>query len=439
MQQYTAQQILKVRDALVDRDLDEAYHQLYTLADPEYKIRANPWEDVERIAATPSPAKAEQEGPKWVNCSERMPNGFYVKFSFRTVEDKRPISIKDIQPKQLHCYEWLDVPPFYDCTTPPVKEVEPDDSLFKINDYARQQGITDEVLKILHKKAAVWNKDIYPHMLKGLLNGWCMGYRSGKESAPVKEAGQPVEDSLNLPIEELIKLSDEDLSKEIDKVRSRLGMGKCEQSQQQPVDGPWKFEVVHSVTNNESSVDEVDEYVTISDGSLTLYIEQHEDEEGEQKLVNLLNQLKAKLSRTDDNEFMMYEYKRMYHEAIEEIKKLQPAPSGLRWIDNGLPEFTWRGPVITQRPDGTTGQKLATLTEDGWVIEDRFNNEWVIKWLSDSPAPVQVDPVNLALWVFTKVNCWDKANKTFQLKGEDCYRPLSELLDKYTQSLQPNP
>ena len=61
MEQYTAQQILKVRDALVERNLDEAYHQLYTLADPEYKIRANPWEDVERIAA--SPAKAEQEGP----------------------------------------------------------------------------------------------------------------------------------------------------------------------------------------------------------------------------------------------------------------------------------------------------------------------------------------------------------------------------------------
>lgn len=68
--------------------------------------------------ATPSPAKAEQEGPIWVNCSERMPNGFYVKFKFRMVEDKRPISTKDIRPKELHLYEWYD-------ETPPVKEAAP--------------------------------------------------------------------------------------------------------------------------------------------------------------------------------------------------------------------------------------------------------------------------------------------------------------------------
>lgn len=51
-----------------------------------------------------------------------------------------------------------------------------------------------------------------------------------KFEAPVKEAGQP----RNLPIEELIKLSDDELNDEIDKIRSRLGMGKREQSQQQP-------------------------------------------------------------------------------------------------------------------------------------------------------------------------------------------------------------
>lgn len=72
----------------------------------------------EKIAALKhETAKAEQEGRRWVNCSERMPNGFYVKFKFRMVEDKRSISIKDIRPKELHLYEWYD-------ETPPVKEIE---------------------------------------------------------------------------------------------------------------------------------------------------------------------------------------------------------------------------------------------------------------------------------------------------------------------------
>lgn len=137
----------------------------------------------------PSPAKAEREG-QWNEIEKEVTN-LYSMLKLPNAESNAHIRIQI----------WKDK---IKSTTQPVKEVEPDDSLFKINDYARQQGITDEVLKILHKKAAVWNKDIYPHMLKGLLNGWCMGYRSGKESAPVKEAGQPAPSGLRWqPIEEL--------------------------------------------------------------------------------------------------------------------------------------------------------------------------------------------------------------------------------------------
>jgi hypothetical protein len=123
--------------------------------------------------------------------------------------------------------------------------------------------------------------------------------------------------------------------------------------------------------------------------------------------------------------------------------KLRPAPSGLRWIDNGLPEFTWRGPVITQRPDNTTGLKLATFTEHGWVIEDRFNNEWVIKWLSDSPAPVQVDPLSFHKWIkkegwepHSSGDYWYKLDYPSQWPTpHTCLE--HELITLYTQSLQP--
>lgn len=183
MQQYTAQQILKVRDALVDRDLDEAYHQLYTLADPEYKIRANPWEDVERIAATPSPAKAEQEGQRWVKASSELPknpgdplnfyklNGFKVNGNFYEQEGEFVFGVIHhdgdyvIRKKDWDRLEWLD-----ESTTPPVKE---------------QLYTLKEVRKI--------RKESYT---KGAIAGYRHGLRQKKSEAPVKEVAQPAPSGL---------------------------------------------------------------------------------------------------------------------------------------------------------------------------------------------------------------------------------------------------
>ncbi len=47
---HVAKQILAVRDALIDGDVSEAWHQLYSIASPTY-TDLQPWEWIERIAA----------------------------------------------------------------------------------------------------------------------------------------------------------------------------------------------------------------------------------------------------------------------------------------------------------------------------------------------------------------------------------------------------
>jgi hypothetical protein len=43
------EKLLAIRDALIKRDISEAYHQLYALADPEFK-RLHPWKEWENLA-----------------------------------------------------------------------------------------------------------------------------------------------------------------------------------------------------------------------------------------------------------------------------------------------------------------------------------------------------------------------------------------------------
>jgi hypothetical protein len=43
-----APKLLAIRDALVKGDVEEAYHQLYSLADPEF-CNLQPWAELERI------------------------------------------------------------------------------------------------------------------------------------------------------------------------------------------------------------------------------------------------------------------------------------------------------------------------------------------------------------------------------------------------------
>jgi hypothetical protein len=44
-----AEKILKARDAFVERDYDEVWHWLYSIASPNYD-KTEPWEDLERMA-----------------------------------------------------------------------------------------------------------------------------------------------------------------------------------------------------------------------------------------------------------------------------------------------------------------------------------------------------------------------------------------------------
>lgn len=44
-----AEKILKARDAFVEREYDEVWHWLYSIASPNYD-KTDPWEDLERMA-----------------------------------------------------------------------------------------------------------------------------------------------------------------------------------------------------------------------------------------------------------------------------------------------------------------------------------------------------------------------------------------------------
>jgi hypothetical protein len=120
----------------------------------------------------------------------------------------------------------------------PVVE-QPDDADVEVpnlTEYATHQGITPEVYKMLYKKAAVWNKEIFPHMLKGLTNGWCMGYRAGKTALP-KEAAPS--DKVWEEIEQLLfdLWMKEGLANAASKARATVYLWQQESNVSQPVTG----------------------------------------------------------------------------------------------------------------------------------------------------------------------------------------------------------
>jgi len=52
MDKETAQKILKVKDALVEKDIDEAYHWLYQIASPNFdKMSKDVWTELEELAS----------------------------------------------------------------------------------------------------------------------------------------------------------------------------------------------------------------------------------------------------------------------------------------------------------------------------------------------------------------------------------------------------
>jgi len=59
----------------------------------------------------------------------------------------------------------------------------------------------------------------------------------------------------------------------------------------------------------------------------------------------------------------------------------------MKWIkcSERLPKMSTRCYVTTQRGDGSTYRKLATLFDIGWVITDDYPDAEVIEWLDESP------------------------------------------------------
>lgn len=48
-----AKKIIATRDAITHEDYDEAWHQLYSIASPEFD-KTEPWKELEEIALTPT-------------------------------------------------------------------------------------------------------------------------------------------------------------------------------------------------------------------------------------------------------------------------------------------------------------------------------------------------------------------------------------------------
>ncbi len=51
-----AKKIIATRDAITHEDYDEAWHQLYSIASPEFD-KTEPWKELEEIALTPTEDK----------------------------------------------------------------------------------------------------------------------------------------------------------------------------------------------------------------------------------------------------------------------------------------------------------------------------------------------------------------------------------------------
>lgn len=56
---WIAERVLKARDAFLKKDYDEVYHQLYSIADPEFE-KYEPWKDLEETVKT---EPTEQNNP----------------------------------------------------------------------------------------------------------------------------------------------------------------------------------------------------------------------------------------------------------------------------------------------------------------------------------------------------------------------------------------
>lgn len=61
---HISEKLIAVRDALVVKDIEEAYHQLYQIADPEF-VSYTPWAEIVKAAQSPSEDREAVEEDYW--------------------------------------------------------------------------------------------------------------------------------------------------------------------------------------------------------------------------------------------------------------------------------------------------------------------------------------------------------------------------------------
>lgn len=395
MQQYTAQQILKVRDALVDRDLDEAYHQLYTLADPEYKIRANPWEDIERAAAIPSPAKAEQPIPK------------DSKFMTGAVNERfKELSHKGWDWKAFY-NGWIEGRAEYYAETHDLPTAASRESK------AEQEGQVEQRDESVEYKWDTFWKGIVCHP-DGTIN--------------IDQLKKELHD-FHFVMHEVPKVYRHVTGDRLSKIMypAETVIGVADEYMQEIVDRELKDQ------NEDQEIDE--QSIDSTPGK----------EAGQPALQVLQN---FTLADIDAPTFTHTAEFRKHFDYIKgkfmEVLKEQPAPSGLRWINAAVAIPKGNDNPIHVKVDGCT--RIGNFYEENGVMHFHVQHPHSyslhhtqfkhIEWLSDSPAPVQVDPVELLEWLVR--SGYNPMFIGFYLKGGNRVS-AEELYTIYTQSLQNKP
>lgn len=110
-------------------------------------------------------------------------------------------------------------------------------------------------------------------------------------------------------------------------------------------DGPWKYEVHHNQGPEDSN-----DWITITDGKVILHFDQHQDEDGEEKMIALLNQLKAKIWYENPDAHIAGYYREnaaMWQKEYDECRKLLYTLVGLKMVkehEGRTPEYQERQP-----------------------------------------------------------------------------------------------
>jgi hypothetical protein len=230
-----------------------------------------------------------------------------------------------------------------------------------------------------------------------------------------------VEQPKNISIKELIKLSDEQLSEEIDKIRLRLGMGKREQSKE----GPWKPGYVVEHPHPESGcVPEVKTWIT--DGKTTIHLDDWNNDEieaGEVSLASFLNRYEYKLSIDRSSEHVAAHYESETNRLNSELQELKASQTvaGMKWVKatDRLPAIHADKPVIVRSLLSGMVRKTKNFGRtDGWDVglesDFQYHNT---EWLDESQSTHSGSPDE---------NYWEaQYHKLFAL-----YQPLREKADE---------